>query len=324
MSAAWAKLPSANHRVRNLLRCALSYIGLARMRHMPVSVAIEPVNYCQLRCPECPVGRHESVHHGRPEMLSMADYTHIVDEVSPWAYTLILYWQGEPLLHPDIADMVRMARARGMYVLLSTNAQAMTEALAEGLIAAGVSRIVVSMDGLNPDSYGAYRIGGDIERVKQALRYLRAAKDRLHGRTTIELQCLRLRTNEHEWAAMRQQYRALGADRLTLKTAQLTDYAHGHPLMPSNTRYSRYRLGADGLYHCRKANNSRRCWRMWSGCVITTSGTVLPCCYDKGEQHAYGNILRDSFTTIWWNEKARDFRTRAQAGRVAICHNCWR
>lgn len=319
---------------------ALSHVGLAHVRHMPLSVAIEPVNYCQLRCPECPVGRHESVHHGAPQVLSLEDYTRILDQVSPYAYTLILYWQGEPLLHPHIVDMVRMARARGMYVLLSTNAQALTPALAEGLIRAGLSRIVVSLDGLSPESYAAYRVGGDVEQAKQAIGHLRAAKDRLHGRTLIELQCLRLRTNEHEWDAFRRTYRSLGADRLTFKTAQLTDYHHGHPLMPSDARYSRYRMGQDGLYHCRKAHRRTTCWRMWSGCVITTAGDVLPCCYDKAEHHTYGNILRPqgaapfdfrlstfdslSLREVYTNDKARDFRSQAMHNPPAICHNCWR
>ena len=161
-----------------------------------------------------------------------------------------------------------------------------------------------------------------MEKTKAALRYLREAKDRLHGRTVIELQCLRLRTNEQEWPAFRHQHRSLGADRMVFKTAQLYDYANGHPLMPSNPRYSRYILGSDGHYHLRR--RPKTCWRVWSGCVITTAGDVLPCCYDKASQFSFGNIFTTPLSEIWHSEKANRFRRTIlqKRSRPSICSNC--
>ena len=132
--------------------------------------------------------------------------------------------------------MIAEAHEAGLYTIVSTNAQAMTRELAEALVSAGLNRIIVSMDGLTQASYGAYRIGGDVEKAKAALRYLREAKKKLKIedlRLQIELQCLRLKTNEQEWAELKRTYKALGADRLSLKTAQLYDYEKGHDLMPS-------------------------------------------------------------------------------------------
>ena len=232
------------------------------------------------------------------------------------------YFQGEPLLHPDLPTMIREAHEAGLYTLLSTNAQALSPELAEALVQAGLNRIIVSMDGLTEESYGAYRIGGSLEKTKAALLYLREAKDRLHGRTVIELQCLRLRTNEHEWTAFRRQYRSLGADRLVFKTAQLYDYADGHPLMPSDPRYSRYIQGADGHYHLRR--RPKTCWRVWSGCVISTTGDVLPCCYDKTHAHAYGNIRNTSLRQLFASATACSFRRAALHEQPQICQECWK
>lgn len=243
-------------------------------------------------------------------------------EAAPTAWTMQFYFQGDPLLHPDLPQMVREAHEAGLYTIVSTNAQALTPTLAEALIAAGLSRIIVSMDGLSEASYNAYRIGGSLEKTKAALRYLREVKDRLHGRTTIELQCLRLRTNEQEWNRFRHEYRALGADRLVFKTAQLYDYANGHPLMPTNPRYSRYLQGKDGRFHLRR--RARACLRVWSGCVITTAGDVLPCCYDKAHAHAYGNIMNASLRALFTSPAAHAFRRAALAEQPQICQECWK
>ncbi len=95
----------------------------------------------------------------------------VLHEAGPYAHTIQFYFQGEPLLNKNLAQMVSEAHAIGLYTIVSTNAQAMTEETAEALIRAGLSRIIVSMDGLSQESYGAYRVGGDIQRSKDALRW---------------------------------------------------------------------------------------------------------------------------------------------------------
>lgn len=245
-------------------------------------------------------------------------------EVSKTARIIQFYFQGEPLLHKDLPTMIREAHEAGLYTIVSTNGLAITPGLAGQLVQSGLDRIIVSMDGLTGESYNAYRIGGSVEKVKNALRYLREAKSvcQRSGLTTIELQCLRLRSNEHEWADFRREYKALGADRLTFKTAQLYNYADGHPLMPSNPHYSRYRLGQDGKYHRRP--RWPWCTRVKTGCVITTDGDVLPCCYDKAREYVYGNIMEASLAEILHSGKARAFIRAAQKEQPAICKECWR
>ncbi len=318
-------------RLRNLARCywnyALSRMGLVRISHAPLFVSIEPAAVCQLRCPECPVGQGErvKVKGERTPFISMDLFRKVLEEVKEYAHTMQFYFQGEPLLNKDLPQMTAEAHAAGLYTIVSTNAQAMTKEMAEALVQAGLNRIIVSMDGLTQASYGAYRIGGDVEKAKAALRYLREAKEKFqisNFKFQIELQCLRLKTNEHEWAELKRVYKALGADRLSLKTAQLYDYEHGHDLMPSDSRYSRYAKGADGLFHRKK--RTRGCLRVWSGVVVTTTGEVLPCCYDKGHAFSYGNVKDAPIVELFENEKAMAFRCAALNEQPKICQECWR
>jgi radical SAM protein with 4Fe4S-binding SPASM domain len=139
---------------------------------------------------------------------------------------------------------------------------------------------------------------------------------------TIELQVLRLKSNEHEWRAFRKEYKALGADRLVFKTAQLYDYRHGHPLMPSEPRYRRYEQHADGLWYRKPLGKG--CFRVWSGVVIAANGDILPCCYDKDHAHAYGNLRTASLRELFSGPAARTFRTQAMQETPQICQECWK
>lgn len=312
----------------------------------PFFVSVEPAAVCQLHCPACPVGMSKTAEkpltEHRPMSVSEAVYPHrglmprdiwerVLSQIKDSARIIQFYFQGEPLLHKDLPAMIAEAHQAGLYTIVSTNAQAMTQDLANALVAAGLNRIIVSMDGLTEESYSAYRVGGSLDQCKAALRWLQEAKQKQSSLppsmggsrgATIELQVLRLKTNEHEWAAFRREYKALGADRLTFKTAQLYDYAGGHPLMPSNPRYSRYRMGPDGQYH--RKNRWPWCTRVWMGCVIATNGDVLPCCYDKAHEYVYGNIMEAPLAEILRSDKARAFMRAAQKEQPAICKECWR
>ena len=315
----------------NALRCywnyALSRFGLVRISHMPLFVSVEPANICQLRCPECPVGRGENHQSPIPNyqspMMPLEVFRRVLAECRETASVIQFYFQGEPLLNKDLPQMIRDACEAGLYTIVSTNSQAMTPELAEALVQSGLNRIIISMDGLTQESYGAYRIGGSLEKTKDALQYLRKSKIKnQNSKILIELQVLRLKSNEHEWRAFKQQYKLFGADRLVFKTAQLYDYQNGHPLMPTNPKYSRYILGKDGKYHRRKL--SKGCFRVWSGAVITTNGDVLPCCYDKSHAYAYGNIMEKPLRELFTNDKALAFRQAAFRQTPQICQECYR
>lgn len=322
-------------RIINQLRCwgsyALSLFGMVRVRHLPVFVSVEPANFCQLRCPECPVGMAGGhPQNGKAELLRHEVWETLLQEITPYAHTIQFYFQGEPLLNPDLPRMIHEAHKAGLYTIVSTNAQAMTQDYADALVRSGLDRIIVSLDGISPQSYNAYRAGGDIGKAREALRLLHAAKQSLKSRTpVIEWQCLRLRTNEHEWAEIRRVYRQWGADRLTFKTAQLYDYADGNPLMPTDSRYSRYAKGKDGHYRLKKPlwrrlwHIAAPCYRLWSGCVVTTSGEILPCCYDKAHAYSFGNIIATPIAALFRSDKANAFRRSVLRGTdIHICSNC--
>ena len=259
-------------------------------------------------------------------------FERVLKQVQKTAHTMQFYFQGEPLLNKQLPEMIAMAHQVGLYTIVSTNAQALSRSTAEALVKSGLSHIIVSIDGFSEESYAAYRIGGSLHKALEGLQHLANAKAEFHSRIRIELQVLRLRSNEHEWGWIKKNYKSLGATHLVFKTAQLYNFEHGHPLMPTNEHYSRYKKTAVGTYVHKKASrlspltfNLSPCRRLWSGCVITTSGDVLPCCYDKDHRHAYGNITQQSLAEIYHSAKANALRRhvlRHPDKPLEMCKNC--
>ena len=63
---------------------------------------------------------------------------------------------------------------------------------------------------------------------------------------------------------------------------------------------------------------------MWSGCVVTWDGLVVPCCFDKDASHQMGDLKKDAFQTLWRSGKYQKFRQSILKSRqeIDICKNC--
>ena len=289
---------------------------------MPLSISVEPTTACNLRCPECPSGLRSFT---RPTgKLQPELFGEVLGQVSPWLTNLTFYFQGEPYLHPQFLEMVSMAAERNVYTTTSTNGHYLTPEVAAQTIRSGLAGIIVSVDGVTQDVYEQYRIGGSLGRTLNAVRYLAEARRSAEVRNPrIIMQFLVVRHNEHQISEVLKLGNELGADEVRLKTAQIYDYKNGSPLIPRDLRYSRYVPAGDGTWRIR-SEMENKCWKMWSSCVITWDGKVLPCCFDKDGAHVMGDLTRQSFREIWFGERYRRFRQGILKSRasVDICTNC--
>lgn len=315
-------------RLFNILRLWLSFylskwLSKPIVWAYPTHIAVEPTTACNLRCPECPSGLRSF---SRPTgHLSFDLYRRLVDEISPLATTLTLYFQGEPYLHPQFTDLVRYAADKALFTITSTNGHFLNEQNAKKTILSGLDRLIVSVDGATQHTYAAYRRGGNLQRVLEGIQVLLDCRKAMSSSTPeVVLQFLVLRPNEHEIPQIRQLARQLGVDRLVLKTAQVYDYEHGSSLIPTLARYSRYRQLSDGRYVIKNPLKNQ-CWRMWNGCVMTWDGRIVPCCFDKDAQHELGILSPDiTFGSIWFSEAYNRFRQQILRSRqqIDICRNC--
>jgi len=137
-------------------------------------VYVEPTTACNLRCRICvrnswsePVGS-----------MQMATYRRLVDGLRevPSLRTMAFWGFGEPLLHPDIVEMVALAKELGAKTELITNGLLLDRQMAEGLVMAGLDTLVVSVDGTSPESHADIRSGTDLRLVQKNVEGLQAVR----------------------------------------------------------------------------------------------------------------------------------------------------
>jgi radical SAM protein with 4Fe4S-binding SPASM domain len=257
-------------------------------------------------------------------MLDPEKFRRTIDEISDTLIYLTFYFQGEPFLNPSFLDMVGYASQKNIYTFTSTNAHYLDDANSKRTIESGLDKLIISIDGTTQDVYQQYRVGGNFGKVIEGTRNIIKWKKELKSKTPyIVFQFLVVRPNEHQVEEAQKLAKELGVDEIKFKTAQVYDYENGNELIPHNEKYSRYKKGP-GEKFMLKNKMLNQCWRMWSGCVITWDGKVVPCCFDKDAQHKLGDVTASSLKQTWMSPEYNQFRSAILHSRkeIDICQNC--
>jgi len=289
----------------------------------PIWTIMEPTNACNLHCPGCVTGG--GIRDDKTGLMDFENYKKVINEIAPRGMGVLLYFRGEPLLNPKFVEMVRYAKSKNLIVRTGTNAHLIDSVeKAEELVKSGLDWIRIPLDGITQETYTKYRKGGDIEKVKNATKFLSEAKKQLKSRTPIILiQFLVFKHNEHEIDIVRKLSYELGADHFFLKTVQVLNDEQAKELLPENPEYRRYAIAGNGKVVI-KGGLKNRCIRLWTYYTVDIDGAVLPCCFDGTKKFIIGNAFEQPMHDIWKGEKLTDFRKKVLENRksIPICNNC--
>ena len=288
----------------------------------PFTVSIEPTTACNLACPECPSGLKQFTR--ATGKLDLEVNRNLLQSIGKQLFYINYYFQGEPFLHPDFLELIKDAKKHKIYTATSTNAHFINNKIAEEIVHSGLDRLIISIDGTSQESYESYRKTGKLSKVIEGTKAIVEAKRQAKSSTPhLIFQFLVVKPNEHEIPSVYQLAEELGVNEVRLKSAQIYDYRHGNPLIPTQEQYARYKKQKDGTYQLRYKTGNH-CWRMWSSCVLTWDAQVVPCCFDKDAQHTLGSAIENQFENIWKSKKYHDFRMSVLTKRnqIEICQNC--
>lgn len=218
--------------------------------------------------------------------------------------------------------MVKYANQHKIYTATSTNAHYLTPETCEKIIDSGLNKMIISLDGLDQKTYETYRKGGDLSKVMQGLENMHTAIQKRGEGPHIVIQFIVFKSNEHQIEEVKALKKRFPGIEVKIKSAQFYEFEKGNELMPENQKYSRYKKIGDKFKIDNELQNS--CWRLWSSCVFTWDGKLVPCCFDKDAQHIMGDLQKETFENIWNGNSLNEFRKTVFSDRsqIEICKNC--
>ena len=292
---------------------------------MPAKLTIEAFGGCNLRCPLCPTGQGLMERPRGP--MKMAVFEEIMRQLGDYVKIIDFYNWSEPLLNRQLPQMIRIARERGIHVIISTNLNVVPDA--EALMASGFNQFHFSCDAATAETYVIYRVGGDFNKVMQNLHALLRYRH-LNPGGEIYWRFITFEHNKHEIPLVLEKCQELGIKpdicpmrvdmRQEILLFEEDKIQKDITWIPTDSP----------IYDKENGSKKQRwdtCYKPWREVVIDVDGSVMTCCSSYDRHYDMGNIMETPFVEIWngalyraareyilYNTSSSDTRT--------ICHIC--
>jgi MoaA/NifB/PqqE/SkfB family radical SAM enzyme len=135
----------AKKRKKARMRLAMAGAKGLLGKDFPILVQMIPVRRCNLSCTYCNEYDDHSEHVPTETMIAR------IDHLASLGSRIISFSGGEPMLHPDLDDLIRRIKSHGIFAELLTNGYFLNEARIKRLNEAGLDRLQISIDNVMPD-----------------------------------------------------------------------------------------------------------------------------------------------------------------------------
>lgn len=309
----------------NLIRAGLDLALCSEYANaLPPTIHIEPTNICNLKCSLCPTGSGSLK---RPKgFMSFDMFQTVLNELGDVLLSVILFAFGEPFLNKELPRMIKECTDRNILTLSSTNGhclQTLDEALS--IVDAGLSALIIAMDGSTQGIYQAYRKSGDVEMVKRCVAHIEQAKAmRGSDLPYTNLRVVVTRNNEEDLPNIERVARDLGVNMFSCKSLGCLAY---------DKKYKSYEPDKREMRRFNNQSSPRRskapiqCPFPFRQPTIYWDGTVVGCGCASGYANLetpFGKIGEHSFRELWNSTKAMELRRAIRTGLnlPKFCHFC--
>ncbi|MFC2092059.1 radical SAM protein [Elusimicrobiota bacterium] len=285
----------------------------------PIYLEVSPTNACNHKCRFCAL----DYVHGDPVFLDSNIFTRRIREMSDFGVKSVMYaGEGEPLMHPDIEDLIETADMCGIDTALTTNGTLLGKLNTENILK-HLKWLRISINGGNRTSYadlhGCDEKEYDI--VMDNLSMFTEEKRRHGSAATIGVQAILLPENADCVYDLCVNIKERGADYFIIKAYS----QHLKNIKPqySHINYEEYFLLENELKQLedecfsiifRKSSMLKvgtpksygKCNALDFFAYIDSHARVMPCLAVLSmENLSYGNMQKDSFADIWQSEKRK-------------------
>jgi radical SAM protein with 4Fe4S-binding SPASM domain len=137
---------------------------------------------CNLKCVHC---YNDSGACKASDELSTAEAKGVLDDLVQFGVPSVLFSGGEPLMRPDLFDLIGYAVERGMRTVISTNGTLIKAETAKQMKQRGVSYVGISLDGVGPVNDKFRGVTGAFERTVEGIKNCQDAGVRIGLRLTL-------------------------------------------------------------------------------------------------------------------------------------------
>lgn len=308
---------------KQLMNATLQLIELKSQKSfvssLPLILDVVPTHECNLKCIFCK--KYETFGDNN---ISIENFQILAKELFPTASMVTFSSGGEPYMHKQLVELLRIARQYHVRMNVSSNGMLLDESLIRTIACEElIAEHIFSIDGIKASTVERIRISSDLGVILENIEmFLRIYKEVGNSRPSIMIRYALMRSNIEELPEAVQYWGNMGIEALRCNYVsickdvdpkeslyyfqELTEevfekalkvakhYPKLHLILPLTIRQAQV-----------KKNLPRRCKYPWTFAYISCDGRVFPC-YQSWGANTMGNIYSKSteFKKDIWNSSA--------------------
>jgi len=267
-------------------------------------IYVEITNVCNLQCSFCPQTKRQA------EFMSVAAFRQIAERIKPFTDYIYLHVKGEPLLHPQLGDILDISCHHGFKVNITTNGTLIDRAANVLLAKPAVRQINFSLHSFDGNE-GELLKDTYIDRILHFVGRAVALSDIIIS--------LRLWNLDESLLTADQRKRNAAILHKIEENFNLPFQIRGNLLQDKSLKIGdRVYLNQDYEFKWPDLQEPEdtalgTCYGLRHQIAVLADGTVIPCCLDGEGVIKLGNIHQESFAAIIQG-------TRAENMRQGFCH----
>jgi radical SAM protein with 4Fe4S-binding SPASM domain len=256
------------------------------------------------------------------------------EKLRPWfryARTVLFSGFGEPFLHPQYTQMLKIIKERVPFVFAYTNGILMGEDLAKSLVENGMDRICVSIGGATRDTYKYVRGVDAFEQVVNNLRFLKDYKHKTKRiKPEVHFEVVAMNSILPELEALVRLAHELDVVRIGMPNLVAQDIEMRRESPWENVDRAKQsfqgaaalakRLNVQLNYPDLEPASTKDCRIIFNSMSVNWDGTVMVC---ARERYIVGSVHERSLNEIWNSSGMIGLRRKYhREGIQSICPSC--
>ncbi len=295
------------------LKLAYSPLAKKQERFVPLVMSWNVTRECNMKCSHCYINATDRKLENE---LNTEEAKNLMDQIYQVSRPLLILSGGEPLLRPDIYELIKYGSKIGLKMGLGSNGSLIDEAAAAKLKAAGIATVSISLDSNVPAQHDEFRgVAGAWEKAVEACNALRRNNVLVQVNTTLTQQ------NYNQIDDIMSLAESIGVENFHLfflvptgrgtKLADISPEQYEEMITKTFAKTANHTLNVRpscAPQFMRIAKGMGLDMRQWiRGCIaglyycrVYPNGDVTPCPYLPIK---LGNVREKSFKDIWFNSE---------------------
>lgn len=260
-------------------------------------IYVEILNTCNLKCSFCIQNNR------KPEMISVEKFNYVLSQIKPFSNYIYLHVLGEPLMHPNLNQLLDCASKHQIKVNITTNGTLLKD----------------KIDSIS-NSYCVRQVNVSLHSFPKKDDYLENV-----------LSCAELLSSKGIYVSLR--LWTFDENKISLQMKQTIDTIQERYQIKIQEYKNSIRL-SDRLFlsfdetfdwptlELPYISDNGKCLGWLHQCAILVDGRVVPCCLDSKGIETLGNIYETDFSEILKKNESLLIQMRNHKMPLKLCQHC--